>query len=84
MTKEERKYFKDKADRDKLRYLDEQKAFYDEVERIGQQIGTTTTREGQVTIAQGSPTAPSERIGSSKSLKLKIKSEGSERQPYSS
>ena len=35
MTKDERKYFKDKADRDKIRYLDEQRAFYDEVERIG-------------------------------------------------
>eukprot|EP00349_Pseudokeronopsis_sp_Brazil_P000810 CAMPEP_0202960972 /NCGR_PEP_ID=MMETSP1396-20130829/5081_1 /ASSEMBLY_ACC=CAM_ASM_000872 /TAXON_ID= /ORGANISM="Pseudokeronopsis sp., Strain Brazil" /LENGTH=68 /DNA_ID=CAMNT_0049680507 /DNA_START=530 /DNA_END=736 /DNA_ORIENTATION=+ len=35
LTKEQRKYFKDKADRDKVRYLDEQKAFYDEVEKIG-------------------------------------------------
>jgi hypothetical protein len=36
MTSEERKYFKDKADKDKVRYLDEQREFYDEVERIGQ------------------------------------------------
>lgn len=28
------KYFQDKADRDKLRYLNEQRAFYDEVEKI--------------------------------------------------
>ena len=53
MTKEERKYFKDKADRDKLRYLDEQKAFYDEVERIGQQIGTTQ-KDGQVAVTSNS------------------------------
>ena len=46
MTKDQRKYFKDKADRDKIRYLDEQKAFYDEVEKIGQKVGTVTTKEG--------------------------------------
>jgi hypothetical protein len=51
MTKLERKYFKDKADRDKIRYLSEQKAFYDEVEKIGQQVGTVTTKEGQVAVA---------------------------------
>lgn len=51
MTKEERKYFKDKADRDKVRYLKEQKEFYDEVEKIGQKVGTVTTKEGQVAIA---------------------------------
>jgi hypothetical protein len=31
--------------------LDEQKAFYDEVERIGQKVGTVTTKEGQVAVA---------------------------------
>lgn len=46
MTSKERKYFKDKADRDKIRYLDEQRAFYDEVEKIGQKHGTVTTKEG--------------------------------------
>jgi hypothetical protein len=56
MTKAERKYFKDKADRDKIRYLSEQKAFYDEVEKIGQQVGTVTTKEGQVAVAANSPT----------------------------
>ena len=35
MTNEERKYFQDKADKDKLRYLEESKEFYDEVEKIG-------------------------------------------------
>lgn len=28
------KYFQDKADKDKVRYLNEQQAFYDEVEKI--------------------------------------------------
>jgi len=28
------KYFQEKADTDKIRYLNEQKAFYDEVEKI--------------------------------------------------
>jgi len=46
MTKEERSYFKTKADKDKVRYLKEQKAFYDEVEKIGQKVGTVTTKEG--------------------------------------
>lgn len=35
MTEEQRKYFKEKADRDKVRYLIEQKAYYDEVEKVG-------------------------------------------------
>jgi len=52
MTKEERKYFKDKADRDKVRYLDEQRAFYDEVEKIGQKVGTMTSKDGLVSVAQ--------------------------------
>jgi hypothetical protein len=52
MTKGERKYFKDKADRDKLRYLDEQRAFYDEVQKIGEKVGTVTTKEGQIAVAQ--------------------------------
>ena len=40
LTEQQRKYFKDKADRDKIRYLDEQKEFYDEVAKIGQEVGT--------------------------------------------
>jgi hypothetical protein len=51
MTGDERKYFKDKADRDKVRYLNEQRAFYDEVERIGIRVGTVTTKDGQVNVA---------------------------------
>lgn len=35
MTDHDRLYFQDKADRDKIRYLREQKQYYDEVERIG-------------------------------------------------
>lgn len=60
LTPEQRKYFKDKADRDKVRYLDEQRAFYDEVERIGQEVGTVTTKEGQIIVAntQHNPTDP--------------------------
>ena len=52
MTEEERKYFKDKADKDKVRYLNEQRAFYDEVERIGCERGTVKTGEGQIVVAQ--------------------------------
>ncbi len=48
---EQRNYFKDKADKDKVRYLDEQKAFYDEVQRIGNEVGTVTTKEGQILVA---------------------------------
>lgn len=51
MTEGERKYFKDKADRDKVRYLNEQRAFYDEVERIGIRVGTVTTKDGQINVA---------------------------------
>ena len=43
-------YFKTKADKDKVRYLKEQKSFYDEVEKIGQKVGTVTTKEGQVAV----------------------------------
>jgi len=51
MTLEERLYFKKKADQDKVRYLQEQKAFYDEVEKIGKDVGTVTTIEGKVVVA---------------------------------
>ncbi len=36
MSDADRKYFKDKADNDKHRYLDESRKFYDEVSRIGE------------------------------------------------
>jgi len=32
--------------------LDEQRAFYDEVERIGHKVGTFTSKEGLVSVAQ--------------------------------
>ncbi len=51
LTHEERQYFKEKADRDKVRYLTEQRAFYDEVEKIGKNVGTVTTKEGKVVVA---------------------------------
>jgi len=35
MSEDEREYFKEKAADDKIRYLAEQKSFYDEVEKIG-------------------------------------------------
>ena len=34
LTEEEKHYFKSKADKDKVRYLKEQEAFYDECARI--------------------------------------------------
>jgi len=37
MVEGDRKYFKDKADNDKHRYLDESRTFYNEVARIGEQ-----------------------------------------------
>lgn len=46
LSSDERNYFKNKADTDKVRYLEEQKAFYDEVQRIGTEVGTVTTKEG--------------------------------------
>ena len=35
MIDEDRNYFKVKADQDKVRYLDDQRAYYDEVQKIG-------------------------------------------------
>ena len=37
MTETDRKYFKDKADNDKHRYLAESRTFYDEVARVGEE-----------------------------------------------
>ena len=51
LTSDERLYFKMKADTDKVRYLHEQRAFYDEVEKIGKDIGTVTTKDGKVVVA---------------------------------
>ena len=35
LNAEEKQYFKDQSDRDKVRYLKEQKSFYDEADKIG-------------------------------------------------
>lgn len=51
LTEEQREYFKGKADTDKVRYLTEQRAFYDEVEKIGKSVGTVTTKEGKIVVA---------------------------------
>ena len=51
LSADERHYFKLKADKDKLRYLHEQQAFYDEVEKIGKNVGTVTTKEGKIVVA---------------------------------
>ncbi|TNV85032.1 hypothetical protein FGO68_gene4044 [Halteria grandinella] len=51
MSEEDRNYFKVKADQDKVRYLDDQRAYYDEVQKIGQQNGTVKTKDGHVLVA---------------------------------
>ncbi len=57
LTMDEREYFKKKADTDKVRYLTEQRAFYDEVEKIGKSVGTVTTKEGKIVVASTQPAA---------------------------
>lgn len=51
LTEDNKQYFQDKADRDKVRYLREQKQYYDEVERIGNQIGTVKKKDGIIGVA---------------------------------
>ncbi len=51
MTIDQKKYFKQKADKDKVRYLNEQKAYYDEVEKVGIAVGTTTNKEGMIVVS---------------------------------
>lgn len=48
---QERQYFQDKANNDKGRYVDEQRNYYDEVERIGKEIGTVKKKDGHVNVA---------------------------------
>lgn len=62
LTSDERLYFKMKADTDKVRYLHEQRAFYDEVEKIGKDIGTVTTKDGKVVVASSVAIANSEGV----------------------
>lgn len=40
MEEKDRNYYQDKADCDKIRYIKEMRAYYDEVERIGKLKGT--------------------------------------------
>ena len=40
LTKNQKDYFQKKADQDKVRYVAESQQFYDEVEKIGKQVGT--------------------------------------------
>ena len=51
MTEQDRSYFQDKADLDKLRYLKEMREFYDEVQRIGDRVGTVKAKTGQYNVA---------------------------------
>lgn len=39
-----RQYYQDKADTDRLRYLEEMRAYYDEVESLGQIKGTVKNK----------------------------------------
>ena len=45
MTEADRKYFKDKADKDKTRYLAESRTFYDEVAAIGASMGDQVNKQ---------------------------------------
>eukprot|EP00347_Sterkiella_histriomuscorum_P011021 403374052 len=56
MTTDQKKYFKQKADKDKVRYLNEQKAYYDEVEKVGLAVGTTTNKEGMIVVSSQNKT----------------------------
>ena len=69
---EERHYFKQKADTDKVRYLTEQRAFYDEVEKIGKNVGTVTTKEGKVIVAPSTNFEIEQPKDVKKSLKDKL------------
>jgi len=51
LSANDKQYFQDKADRDKIRYLKEQRIYYDEVERVGNLIGTKKLKDGRVNIA---------------------------------
>jgi hypothetical protein len=70
MTEEARAEFKKKADKDKVRYLQEQKAFYDEVEKIGRDVGTVTTKEGKVVVASTQSQSASLQEGGVQGKKL--------------
>ena len=75
MSEQSRAEFKCKADKDKVRYLDEQRAFYDEVEKIGKDVGTVTTKEGKVVVASTvcQNPSPTETTGGKKGSKAASK-----------
>jgi hypothetical protein len=75
MTEQARSEFKSKADKDKVRYLDEQRAFYDEVEKIGRAFGTVITKEGKVVVAStiSQNPAPADTTGGKKGSKAASK-----------
>jgi hypothetical protein len=54
MTETERNYFQAQADMDKVRYLEEMREFYDEVERIGVKVGTVRSGNGLYNVATAS------------------------------
>ena len=54
MTDKDREYYQNQADMDKVRYLDEMRAFYDEVERIGNKVGTVRSGNGHYAVANTS------------------------------
>lgn len=60
MTEKQREYFQHQADLDKVRYLDEMRAFYDEVERIGKHVGTVRLGTGHYAVANTSQIAAGE------------------------
>ena len=51
LTETNRKYFDNKANRDKIRYLKEMRQFYDEIERIGEKVGTVRQKDGLYNVA---------------------------------
>ena len=61
MTDKDREYFQNQADMDKVRYLDEMRAFYDEVERIGNKVGTVRSGNGHYAVANTSQSVAGEQ-----------------------
>lgn len=73
MTAADRQYFQDKADKDKIRYLREQKQYYDEVERIGNLIGTVKRKDGNVVVATNKLDMAHEGTGQRRQAKIQSK-----------
>jgi hypothetical protein len=71
MNPMQRQYFKNKADIDKIRYLKQMKEFYDEVERIGNRVGTVRSAEGIYNVCLGNPQAISKKGNAQKDKNIK-------------